>query len=119
MLTRKNKSDAAPEQKIGPVVSSTELLEAKRRYQNARRRARYWSGTPTFRPFIRSTETRSSRLNEKYELAMCDCKNWEQTIQEMTGKVVPHYDPKKQFAAKFSILLASNNQAQRPPEQKG
>lgn len=80
------------------------LSEAKRRYANARRRARYWSGTLTFNIHLRSNETRSSRLNEKYELAMCDCKSWEHTIQELTGKQVKHYDPKAAFAASWSKL---------------
>lgn len=76
----------------------------QRKYWNARRRARYWSGVLTFRPWTRSVETRSNRLNEKYELAMCDCKNWEFEIGALTGKTVKHYDPKSTFATKWSKL---------------
>lgn len=82
------------------------LAEAKRRYKNARRRARYWSGTPSFVPSARSNETRTSELCLKYELAMCDCKSWESTIENLTGKPVPRYDPRSAFAAKFSQLMS-------------
>jgi hypothetical protein len=88
-----------------PRVGISDLLGARRRYANARRRARYWSGIPTFRPWMRSNETRSSRLWEKYELAMCDCKSWEAEIERLTGKPLPHYDPRKEFGAKFSLLM--------------
>lgn len=81
-----------------------DLAEAKRRYANARRRARYWSGTLTFNIHLRSKETRSSRLHEKYELAMCDCKSWEAAIGGFTGKVLKHYDPKSAFAARWAKI---------------
>lgn len=90
-------------------VGISELLEAKRRYANARRRARFWSGTLTFNIHLRSKETRSSRLAEKYELAMCDCKSWEQTIGELTGKKLKHYDPRAEFAARWSKLKFASN----------
>lgn len=83
------------------------LSEARRRYANARRRARFWSGMPTFSPWKRSNETRSGRLDEKYELAMCDCDSWEGIIERLTGKRPKHYNPKAQFAAKFSQLIGS------------
>ena len=57
------------------------LSEVKRRYANARRRARYWSGVPSFNPNLRSNECRSSEIDLKYELAMCDCKSWEQALE--------------------------------------
>lgn len=82
------------------------LAEANRRYANARRRARYWSGTPNFNPALRSNECRTSELDLKYELAMCDCKNWEACIEGLTGKPMPHYDPKQAFRASFSKLMA-------------
>lgn len=88
-----------------------ELLEARRRYSNARRRARYWSGMPERK---RSLKTQSSILWEKYELAMADCHNWELTLSEMTGKKLKHYDPRRDFQNKFptawaKALNASNN----------
>lgn len=90
-------------------VGIGELLEARRRYANARRRARYWSGTLTFNIHLRSNETRSSQLAEKYELAMCDCKNWEYTISGLTGKTLKHYDPKAEFAARWAKLDWASN----------
>ena len=92
-------------------IRSTELFEARRRYANARRRARYWSGTPNFDRRVRSNKTRSSVLWEKYELAMCDCRNWEETIEELTGKKPKRYDPKQAFAHAFHKAVASNGKA--------
>lgn len=95
-----------------PAVSCSKLLEARRRYKNARKRARFWSGTLTFNIHLRSKETRTNKLWEKYELAMCDCYSWEQTIEALTGKAVEHYDPKAEFAVRWSKLkFACNDQA--------
>lgn len=87
------------------------LLEARRRYANARRRARYWSGTPCFNPALRPTECRTSEMDLKYELAMYDCNSWEQTLETLTGKKPGHYDPKQAFRRSFSKLMmkASND----------
>lgn len=80
------------------------ISEVKRRYRNARQRARFWSGTLTFNIHLRSSETRRSRLCEKYELAMCDCQRWEDEIERLTGKRPRHYDPRAAFAARWSKL---------------
>jgi len=92
-----------------PGVHISAWLEAKRRYSNARRRARYWSGTPSFSVTARSNECRTSELDLKYELAMCDCNSWEQTLEKMTGKSLEHYDPKQAFRRAFSKLQFSSN----------
>lgn len=81
------------------------ITEALRRYSNARRRARYWSGTPSFNSALRSNECRTSKLDLKYELAMCDCDSWEHAIEKMTGKRPEHYDPKQAFRRSFSKLM--------------
>lgn len=80
------------------------LQELQRRYKNARARARYWSGTPSFLP-NRATETRSYVLDEKYELAMDDCLNLGACLEKMTGKPCPPYNPKAEFAARFIPAL--------------
>ena len=85
-------------------LSSITLGEALQRYKNAKRRALYWSGTPSFSPY-RTKETQSSRLDEKYELAMCDCKNWEAEIERLTSKRPPHYDPKKKSYTIWSKII--------------
>jgi hypothetical protein len=81
------------------------VAEAKRRYANAKRRALYWSGKPSFCPSARSNEKRSSKIWENYELAMNDCDSWENTLKALTGKDYPHFDPRREFAARFSQLL--------------
>jgi hypothetical protein len=80
------------------------LTEVLRRYRNARRRARYWSGTPHFDRRVRSRKTSSSALGEKYELAMCDCRNWEMAIEELTGQNPKRYDPRAKFARIFRLV---------------
>src|SRR5206468_1616880 len=84
-----------------------------RRYKNARRRARYWSGLPTFVPSKRSVKSDHSTLSEKYELAMCDCKNWEWEIERLTGVAPKHYDPKAKFALNFTRLIRRPIKRQR------
>jgi len=81
------------------------LEEATRRYKNAKRRALYYSSTPGFSG--RSQETRSSRLWEKYEIAMFDCRSWEKEIEWITGVVQEHYDPKMSFRRVFSKVMNS------------
>lgn len=100
-----------PSLKTLPGVTISKWLEAKRRYANARRRARFWSGIPSFCPWKRSRETRTSKLWEKYELAMCDCKSWEAEVHRMTGKKVKHYDPKADFAVRFTQLMGKASNA--------
>ena len=89
------------------------LLEAFRRYANARRRARYWSGTPNFNRQLRSNECSSSRLDEKYSLAMHDCTSWEMEIEKLTGRRPEHYDPKAKFDKAFLRAMASNVELSR------
>ena len=82
------------------------LTEALRRYANAKRRALYWSGNPSFSVRARSNNIRSSTLDLKYELAMCDCDSWERTIETLTGERPKHYDPKAKFRANFAKMLS-------------
>lgn len=85
--------------------------EIYRKYANAKRRALYWSGTPSFNPFARSSQTRSGMLDEKYELAMCDCDVWERVIATLTGKRVEHYDPHSAYRHTFSKIMAAVSRA--------
>jgi len=54
-------------------------------------------------------------MDEKYELAMCDCHSWEGRIKELTGKEMPRYDPKQEFRRRFAAMMsksANNDSAQ-------
>lgn len=55
-------------------------------------------------------------MDEKYELAMCDCHSWEHAISKMTGKTVKHYDPKQEFRSRFAAMMSksANVAAERP-----
>lgn len=85
----------------------TELQRARRRYRNARRRAQFWSGNPSLSGFgPMGVNLNTGRMNEKYELAMCDCESWELELTRLTGRPHAHYDPKAEFRARFSKLLS-------------
>lgn len=77
------------------------LEEIKRKYANARRRALYWSGNPSWSRSARSQETTTSTLDLKYDLAMYDCRSWEQALEIATGVKVPKYDPKNAFIVAY------------------
>ena len=47
-------------------------------------------------------------MDEKYELAMCDCLSWEHAIETMTGKQVKHYDPKQEFRSRFARMMSKS-----------
>ena len=74
------------------------LAEARRRYANAKKRARFWSGTPSFGGNRASV---SRKVDEMYDLAMCDCDSWERELEKLTGRRPPHYDPRKKFNTAF------------------
>jgi hypothetical protein len=76
-----------------------------RRFRNAQRRARYWSGVPTFATGTRSKCNRSSRLWEKYELAMNDQDSLAARIAEMGGSVRVK-DYRREFQTRFQALMA-------------
>lgn len=87
-----------------------DLITLRRRYGNARRRARFWSGRPSLSgrgPTGRNLTT--GRMDEKYELAMCDCQAWEVELSELTGRAVEHYDPRAAFRARFYRLMAQRH----------
>lgn len=82
------------------MFTEKDIPSLKHRYRNAKRRALYWSGNPSYSA-SRTRETRSSRLCEKYEIAMSDCKNLEQLLERLTGASHPHYDPQQKFRNSF------------------
>lgn len=83
-----------------------ELKESRRKYSNARRRAKFWSGNPSFiNAGPKGRNLSSSKMSEQYELAMCDCDSWEKTIEGLTGKKIEHYDPRAKFRAAFTKLI--------------
>lgn len=117
-LTTESPIDGSTPQTSEPKVRISALLEAKRRYANAQRRARYWSGVPSFNPNLRSSECRTIELDLQYELAMCDCNSWEQTLKTLTGKRPGHYDPKRAFRNSFSKLTMKASNAELNDRRK-
>ena len=87
------------------VRKSVTLPEALRRYDNAKRRAFYWSGVPSLSLRHHTRETSSALLWEKYAIAMADCRNWENFIEKETGKRLKHYEPKGTFQHRAAKAL--------------
>jgi hypothetical protein len=83
-----------------------DLPELRRNLKNAKRRALFWSGRPSYSSRTPRSPT-SSKLWEKYELAMCDIKSLCGLIEDITGKPEPSYDPKREFQKQFSTLLTT------------
>ena len=73
-----------------------EVREARRRYHNARSRALYWSGAPTFtgHRYLPGHVRGKATADEQYEVAICDCRAWEAEIGRLTGRRLKPYDPK-------------------------
>lgn len=87
------------------------LEEAKKRLRNAKRRAMYWSGNPSFNYKARAVDSRH-RQNEKYELALCDVHSLSTSIARMEGRPDPgrrDYDPKREFGARWCRMMTDDS----------
>lgn len=76
----------------------------KRRLKNARMRALYWSGNPSFAG-ARFSVRKNRNGAEGYELAMCDVRSLCDSIEELTGKRPKQSDPRGAFGRRFSALM--------------
>jgi hypothetical protein len=91
------------------------LVELRRRLANAKQRAKYWAGLPSFVPGAGNSMTRLARERlaargsdheQEYEMAMCDVGALADEIERVCGKrpVVVEY---KTRAAAFGLLIAT------------
>ena len=91
---------------MDPVETTSRKAEdLKRKLRNARQRALFWSGNPTFTG--KRFNVRRSRGDEGYELAMCDIRNLCDHIEALTGKRPKQSDPKGDFRGKFSKVMSA------------
>jgi hypothetical protein len=92
-----------------------EFARLKKRLKNAKTRALYWSGNPSFAQnrYVPSRVRRHA--SEQYELALCDIESLCEAIFQHTGKRPEPYDPKASFAATFSVILGAVVTAARRP----
>lgn len=74
-----------------------------RKFHNAQRRTRFWSGTPSYSA-ARARARNSGEMHEKYELAMCDQKSLAGLLSDL-GSTVKVRDYRQEFAARFSKLM--------------
>lgn len=87
------------------------------RLKMAKARAVYWSGKPTYGRAAKATQT--SRRNEKYEIALCDVHNLSRSIEAITGKKIPRYDPRADFQKKYTAVLNSLPKRKIPTQSNG
>ena len=92
----------------GPTGSDSEFTrthdDLRRRLKNARSRAIFWSGRPSFngRGFVGN----SGRGDDQYQLAMEDVRRLCTAIERLTGRRPKQSDPKGEFRADFSKLIS-------------
>lgn len=76
----------------------------KRCLKNARRRARYWSGNPSFRGFgFRPSSPRAVTQGHaiEYETALSDIEVLCDELEALTGQTFKRSDPKAEFLERF------------------
>ncbi len=81
--------------------------DIRRRLANARARALYWSGNPTFSG-KRFNPNHGKRNDEQYELAMCDIDSLCSILEGLTKRKYRRSDPKKAFQDRFLSLMAKH-----------
>lgn len=94
---------------------SVRLQRLVRRFRNAQRRARYWSGTPSFSVGARAKATKSGRMDEQYELAMCDQDSLAGLIANLGGSVKVR-DYKAEFRGRYMKWMAKASNAEALPQ---
>lgn len=79
--------------------------DLRRRIKNAKTRALYWSGNPSFAQNRHNPNQARRHHSEMYELAMCDIKSLSSLLEDITGETVPRYDPKADFQRRYHALM--------------
>ena len=81
------------------------LSSLRRKLKNAKTRALYWSGNPSFAQNRFSPSRVRHSASEGYEFAMCDIHSLRQAIFEISGVWPKDYDPKAAFRKAFSKVI--------------
>ena len=82
------------------------LKRLKRLLAAARRRAKYWSGVPSFRGFgfAGGVRSRGDHPDLEYETALDDCEAVASDIEQLTGKKPKVTDYRQDFRDKWSEM---------------
>lgn len=92
------------------------LADLKRRLANARKRARYWAGLPSFaigsghsmsRLAQQRLAARGSDHEMEYEMALADCESLASVIEELSGSKPEVIDYKTVFNNGFNAAFCS------------
>lgn len=79
-------------------------VDLRRRLKNAKTRARYWSGNPSFAQNVYNPNKCRRSRSEMYEIAMCDIEGLCSLLEDVTGERIPRYDPRAEFQKKWHAL---------------
>jgi hypothetical protein len=82
------------------------LARLRRKLRNAKHRARYWSGLPSFTGFGFSPRNRNRDHDAEYEVAIADIDSLRRRIRDITGVEPKAYDPRADFHARFAKASA-------------
>ncbi|MCS8414896.1 hypothetical protein N0754_19400 [Pseudomonas aeruginosa] len=83
-----------------------ELDQLRKRFRNAKQRARYWSGIPSGTGFGYNPASGSAcDADAEYEMALDDCAAIADDIERATGKRPITPDPKREFNAHFAQVV--------------
>lgn len=93
----------------------TELERLKRKLKNAKRRAVYWSGRPSFLGFgFRPGKGRRHEDDTiEYEMAMSDIDSLANRIEKLTGKRPVTRDPKRDYQDAATDVICQLARSQR------
>ena len=80
-----------------------ESPELRRRLANAKRRARFWSGVPSFSRHVAKSRNVGER-DTRYEIAMCDVRSLTALLEERTGRKLVLYDPQAQWRETWNAI---------------
>lgn len=87
------------------MIDPAEIIRLRRALKNARVRALFWSGNPSFTGKRFKPHASRKGHDEQYELAMCDIDSLAARLEELTGHKVKRSDPRAEFRERFSKLM--------------
>ncbi|HEJ2342271.1 TPA: hypothetical protein ACWLUJ_005788 [Pseudomonas aeruginosa] len=81
-----------------------QLDQLRKRFRNAKQRARYWSGIPSNSGFGYNPAS-ACDVDAEYEMALDDCAAIADEIERVTGKRPSTPDLKREFNAHFAQVV--------------
>jgi hypothetical protein len=76
----------------------------KRRLHNAKSRALYWSGNPSYSGRRYNPRNRSRSADLEYEIALTDVRSLIGLLEQLTGRNRRYTEPRAKLVAMFSAI---------------